>query len=208
MTQPVSMRITAIILAAGSSSRMGQSKQMLKIGGEYLLTRTVRAFLDAGVTSVVVVLGANEQAHRKLLEGLDVETVFNPSWNKGMGSSLKAGLKFLTSTENPPEAVVVSVCDQPRLSAANISNLVKMHQQTGKPIIASRYSAKPGVPALFDRSCFKKLESLGDEQGAKRILTENPGDVAEVEFAGGETDLDTMEDYEGYLKRPDRVRES
>ena len=80
------MRVAAIILAAGASSRMGQSKQMLKVKGESLLTRTIQTFLNAGVASPVVILGANHQVHRELLKGLDVTIVFHEGWAKGMGS--------------------------------------------------------------------------------------------------------------------------
>ena len=199
MIKSVSKRVAAIILAAGSSSRMGQSKQMLKVNGESLLTRTIGAFLNAGVSSPVVVLGANHQAHRELLKGLDVTIVFNDGWAKGMGSSLKAGLENLNSKVNSPDVVIVSVCDQPMLSADHISKLLKKYQETGKPIVASSYSGKPGVPALFDRSCFSRLLALGDEQGAKILMLQNPDDVATVEFPGGDVDLDTIEDYEAFV---------
>lgn len=195
------MRVAAIILAAGSSSRMGQSKQMLKVEGESLLIRTIRTFSNAGVPSPVVVLGADEQVHRKLLKGLDATIVLNDRWAKGMGSSLKAGLEYLTSKTQLPDVVIVSVCDQPMLSTDNILNLLRKYRETGKPIVASKYSGKPGVPALFDRSCFTKLQALGDEQGAKSLILQNPDNVAEVEFAGGEVDLDTMEDYEKFVNR-------
>lgn len=194
------MQPAAIVLAAGASLRMGQPKQMLLIDGENLLTRTVRAIFNAGIKNIVVVLGANEEAHRTLLEGLPVDVVYNPDWGKGMGSSLKAGLHHLTLQETPPSAVIVSVCDQPLLFPDNISDLLKKYEETGKPIISSRYSGKPGVPALFDRTCFKKLEALGDAQGAKSLMLDNPRDVAQVEFPGGAIDLDTMEDYERFLK--------
>lgn len=194
-------RLTALVLAAGSSSRMGQSKQMLVIDGDSLLTRTVRTILKAGISDVVVVLGADEEAHRALLKGLAVDVVHNPDWKKGMGGSLKAGLHHLMSQDNPPHALIVSVCDQPLLAAEHISNLFKKYEETGRPMIASRYSGKPGVPALFDHTCFNKLETLGDDQGAKSLMLQNPGDVAEVNFPGGEVDLDTMEDYETFVNR-------
>ena len=194
------MTLAAIILAAGASSRMGRSKQMLVINGENLLTRTIHTIFKAGIDNVAVVIGAEENAHRKLLDRLAVHVVYNPDWQKGMGSSLKAGLHFLTSQKRPPQAIVVSVCDQPLLSADNILNLLKKYIETGKPIIASRYSGKPGVPALFDHNCFKKLQALGDDQGAKSLILSNPGDVAVIEFPGGEVDLDTMDDYESFVK--------
>lgn len=194
------MQTGAIILAAGSSSRMGQSKQMLDIDGEKLLSRTTRAALDAGLQQVVVVVGYDDVAHRKILAGLPVEIVHNSRWKNGMGSSLKAGLTHLLSMNPALNAVIVSVCDQPLLNSRIFIDLVHKFHETQKPVIASRYSNMPGVPALFDKRYFAKLAALPDDQGAKRILLQNPGDVEQVDFPGGEIDLDTMEDYDAFME--------
>lgn len=195
------MNIAAIILAAGSSSRMKQSKQLLDIHGEQLLAKTVQAVLNAGIADVAVVLGADEEQHRKIIERLPVETVFNKHWQRGMGSSLKAGLLHVLSQHPSLDAVMVLVCDQPLLERGNISGLVERYHETGKPIIASRYSGKPGVPALFDKSYFEQLARLADDQGAKKVILQNMEDVSEVDFPGGEVDLDTREDYDAFLRR-------
>lgn len=195
------MNSGAIILAAGSSSRMGQSKQMLDIHGEKLLRKTVHTFVEASVSPIAVVLGADEKAHRELLTDLPIHIVLNPNWRRGMGSSLKAGLSYLLSVDPSMSAVMVSVCDQPLLSADIIVGLIKKYQQEHKPIVASRYSGVPGVPVLFDAAYFERLASLPDNQGAKKIILENPSDVSVVPFPGGEIDLDTMEDYEGFVNR-------
>lgn len=195
------MNSGAIILAAGSSSRMGQSKQMLDIGGKKLLVKTIQTILDGGISNVVIVLGSDEARHRQLLKSLPVDIVNNLRWEKGMGSSIKAGLEHLTSKHPMLEIIIVSVCDQPLLRLENISKLISQHQQTRKPIIASRYSMMPGVPVLFHKTYFQKLAALADDQGAKKIILQNPADVAEVDFPGGEVDLDTRQDYEAFLKR-------
>ena len=195
------MNTSAIILAAGPSSRMGQSKQMLDIDGEKLLVKTIRTILNAGVSSVVVVLGSDEKKHRDLIKDLPVDIILNPNWANGMGSSIKTGLQYLT-TKNPSlQGVIVSVCDQPLVSTQNISNLIRRYEETGKPIIASRYLKIRGVPVLFDKTYFPKLMALPDDQGAKKIIQQNPEDVSEVDFPGGEIDLDTMEDYEAFRNR-------
>jgi len=192
------MTSAAIILAAGSSSRMGQSKQLLDIKGKKLLIRTIDSVLQAGISEVTVVLGSEEPVHRKILKGLPVDIVHNPDWEKGMGSSLKAGLQYLISKNPSFETIVVLVCDQPLLSKENISSLLNKYSDIRRPIIASRYSGMPGVPALFDKSYFKKLATLPDDQGAKKIILQNPADVYEIDFPGGEVDLDTMEDYRAF----------
>ncbi|HET9487875.1 MAG TPA: nucleotidyltransferase family protein [Chryseosolibacter sp.] len=190
----------AIILAAGSSSRMGQPKQMLDIHGEKLLVKTIQTVLHSGINAVTVVLGADEEAHRKLIRDLPVDVVYNEQWQAGMGSSLKTGLVHLTTKHPSLEAVIVLVCDQPLLTPQAIHNLFAKYQETKKPVVASRYSEMPGVPALFNKKYFEKLAALPDDQGAKKIILQNPADVAEVDFPGGEVDLDTMEDYNAFVK--------
>jgi molybdenum cofactor cytidylyltransferase len=195
------MNWAAIILAAGSSSRMGQSKQMLPVHGQPLLLRTVDAVLAADLSSTIVVLGSDEEGHTKLLQHLPVDTIFNPDWQNGIGSSLKAGLEHALQKDSALEAVVILVCDQPLLSSKNISGLLATYMKTGKPVIASRYAGVPGVPAFFSKSYFHKLKGVADQEGAKKIILQNRADVAEVDFPGGEVDLDTMEEYLAFREK-------
>ncbi len=192
------MNYAALILAAGSSSRMGQPKQMLDINGEKLLVRTARATLEAGLKNVMVVIGHEEEGHRKILAGLPLEKIYNPSWKKGMGSSLKRGLAHLLSNHPSVDAVIILVCDQPMLSGDVILSLIRQYEQTRKPIVASRYSNMPGVPVLFDQTYFRKLSMIADDEGAKKIILQHPSDVVTVDFPGGDIDLDTMEDYHAF----------
>jgi molybdenum cofactor cytidylyltransferase len=194
------MNTAIIILAAGSSSRLGQSKQMLDIDGEKLLVKTIKTALGSDGGPIAVVLGANEKQHREILKVLPVHIVYNEDWQSGMGSSLKKGLRYLLSEDPSLEAVVVLVCDQPLMISENINNLILKHHETKKAIIASRYAQMPGVPVLFDKIYFPKLMSLPDDQGAKKIILQHNDDVFEVDFPGGETDLDRMEDYDAFKK--------
>jgi molybdenum cofactor cytidylyltransferase len=84
--------------------------------------------------------------------------------------------------------------------------LVATHEATKKDIVASSYADTVGVPALFDRSCFPELLSLGDETGAKSIILQNPGRVAQVAFPEGAMDIDTWEDWQKFnvLSHPER----
>ena len=188
-----------IILAAGSSSRMGRPKQLLEINGEQLLLRTVQTALDARVEKIIVVLGANEPVHRKIIAHLQVEGITNPEWGKGMGSSLKIGLAHLLETTPQPEAALVMVCDQPLLTSTHLTKLLNEATTNTRGIIASYYANSPGVPVLFKKSFFKSLLSIADHEGAKSILQKNKDDIATIEFPGGETDLDTWSDYENFM---------
>ena len=193
------MDIGIIVLAAGSSSRMGRSKQLLEIEGQPLLCRCVTHALETKPQHIVVVLGANEKPHRDAIEKLQVEIVSNFYWKTGMGGSIKTGLNYLIQSGAQLDAVILIVCDQPALTSEHLRKLVKKFSEKKKAIIASRYAGSAGVPVLFGRSFFSNLLLLGDEHGAKKIIQQFPDQVATVDFPEGHLDLDTEEDYQNYL---------
>lgn len=193
------MNIAIIILAAGSSSRMGRSKQLLEIEGEPMLCRCVKVALEINSAKVVVILGANEKPHRDLIGKLPVHIVSNYYWKTGMGSSIKTGLNYLLQSCNELEGVIIMVCDQPALTSAHLKILIQKFYEKKKAIIASAYDSSSGVPVLFGRSFFSNLLLLSDEQGAKKIVQQFPEQVENVAFPSGSVDLDTEEDYQNYL---------
>lgn len=188
-----------IILAAGSSARMGQSKQLLLIKNEPLLLRTVNTVIDSGIKNIVVVLGAHSKEHHSIIKHLPVEIVFNDSWQKGMGNSLKAGLRNLIEKSPNTESVLILVCDQPLLNSPHIQRLKDYSRSREKDIVASSYAGTLGVPVLFSRALFDQLLNLRDEHGAKKIIESNQERVVAVPFPEGETDLDTPEDYRNFI---------
>jgi len=198
--EKASANIGIIILAAGSSSRMGQSKQLLDVNGKTLLRLSIDTAAKSSARKTVVVLGANEKAHSKIVSGSSAEAVINPFWENGMGSSLKTGLNFLLKKCPLAEAVIILVCDQPLLTGEHLTNLIDTHYLSQKPIVASRYADTIGVPVLFAKKYFEKLQSLKDNEGAKKIIKENPADIAIVEFPQGEIDLDTTEEYDRFIR--------
>jgi molybdenum cofactor cytidylyltransferase len=193
------MDIGIIILAAGASSRMGRSKQLLEIEGEALLCRCAKIALAVNPNNVVVILGANEKPHREVLEKLPVKLVSNYYWKTGMGSSIKTGLNYLLQSGAELDAVILMVCDQPALTSEHLLRLIQKYEEKQGSIIASAYDNSSGVPALFGRSFFSNLLLLGDDQGAKKIIQQFPRQVETVEFSKGSIDLDTEEDYQNYL---------
>lgn len=186
--------ISILILAAGNSSRLGQSKQLVPIQGEPLLLKSVREAMGAHAESIVVVLGAQAEVHKKIIETLPVEIVTNPDWEKGMGSSLKVGLKNLVDHFSEMEAVLIMVCDQPFLTAGHLQNIISAFKKTNADIVTSFYNQTKGVPALFKSSLFPKLMQVSDSQGARKIIQTFKGSTTDVPFEKGEIDLDTPED--------------
>lgn len=185
--------VGAVVLAAGSSSRMGVPKQTLQYRGESLLRRAALAALGAGCRPVVVVTGANAELSRRELEGLDVREVFNPLWETGMASSIRAGVEALISAD--AAAAVLLLCDQPHITADVISRLVETRRATGSPVVASVYGGGFGVPALFGRTLFAELTRLEGVAGAKQVIKRHASEAHFLPFRGGEVDVDTPDDF-------------
>ena len=196
-----SLNIGIILLAAGSSSRMGQSKQMLNIEGVHLLLRSTNQAIKSEAKKVIVVLGANEHAHRKIIDHLPVEIITNSNWQKGMGSSLKIGAEKLLQITSELDATIVMVCDQPLLTTDHLNSMIQKFKETKSPIVASFYLSTAGVPALFGKSFFEKLLRIDDESGAKKIIQQNMNIVQTIDFPEGAIDLDTAEDYQKLIAK-------
>lgn len=175
------MKVAAIILAAGASTRMGQPKQLLKLGGVRLLERAVDVAAQAGCEPVVVVLGAS--ADEILAEcALDQATVvINPEWCEGMAASIRRGLR---QVDGQCDAALLMVCDQP---AATSDHLRKLVDRCTELPVASSYAGRRGVPACFPASYFGELLMLCGDAGARHLLESAPA----IELAGGELDIDT-----------------
>jgi molybdenum cofactor cytidylyltransferase len=185
-------RVTGVLLAAGSSHRFGADKQSTLVGGVPLLTHAARLLLDAGFVTPIVVLGPRTAEHRPLLAGLPLRIVENPDAATGMASSLQAALEAAGDCE----AVVVTVCDQPAVTAAHLEALVAAWRETGSSIVASSYAGTHGVPALFAATHFAELRQLHGDRGAGPLLARHAGSVHVIPLAGGEVDIDTPADLE------------
>ena len=188
--------VGAVILAAGGSSRLGQPKQLLSFQGESLLRRAVRSALKAGCTCVTVVAGDARDRIEIELRGTPAAIVENLEWQRGIGTSVRCGLRHLLSSRPEIDAVVLLACDQPFLDAGVIASLIARQESSGKPIVASSYAGTLGIPAVFHRSCFESLLALPDDSGAKMLIESRSGDVAQVEFEKGALDIDTPHDFE------------
>jgi molybdenum cofactor cytidylyltransferase len=177
----------AIILAAGSSSRLGTPKQLLIFQGETLLARVVRIALDSKFHPVVVVLGAHAEECAYGISGQPVRLIHNTTWQEGIASSIRAGV---TNVEKEAEAIVLLLCDQPGISAAHLHALAN----TGSPMAASSYAGVNGSPAYFEKRFFFDLVALCGDQGARALLARHADSVAAVPFSEGAADVDTMAD--------------
>ena len=192
--------IAAIVLAAGSSSRMGTPKQLLRLGRRTLLRRSVEEAMASAVRATFVVLGAEAARMREELGELPVTIVENLRWAEGLGSSIAAGVECVANQQPAFDAAVLMSCDQPHVSAATINSLVAEQASSGKPMISCGYAGTIGIPALFPREFFAELQELPPERGAKELLLHHRDDLAVVTMETAAFDLDTPADYQTFTR--------
>ncbi|MCB0635739.1 MAG: nucleotidyltransferase family protein [Lewinella sp.] len=198
MTPPLAF----LLLAAGAGSRMGMPKQLMVLDGQPLLLRTlatVRA--AAGSAPVYVVLGARAAMIRPLLTDGPVGTVINPDWESGMASSLQAGLAAALADEPELGGVVLTVVDQPALTADHLRQLVQAWCE-GSDLIGSVYAdGGRGVPALIGAAHFPALRALTGAAGAGPLLRDPARKAHWIPFPEGHRDLDKPEDWENWRRK-------
>jgi len=193
------MQIATIILAAGASARLGQSKQLIRYQGEFLLQRICKAAIASKSNKTIVVLGSNAIEHKSAIQAMDLFVTENPDWARGMGNSLKHGLKHLLQSDKP-DAVIISVCDQPFIESSTFDALIRLHEKFTDKIIACQYQQTFGVPALFPKNYFDVLKTIADEAGAKQMINTYKNDLITYPFEAGAIDIDNPADLER-LKR-------
>jgi len=189
--------LTAIVLAAGKSSRMGRTKALLPIGEhETFLSRIVNTLRSAGVTDVIVVVGHDARAIiERHTELRDVRFVVNERYEEGQFSSLLAGLNAVAQDA---DGALVTLVDVPLVSATTIEAVVDRHRATVAPIIRPASGTRHGHPIFVARSLFAEIRSGDPSTGAKPIVRRHAsvdGDVP-VDDEGAFFDVDTPSDYD------------
>ena len=185
-----------IILAAGSSSRLGTPKQNLIYLGQTLLQRTIETALVSVCQPVIVVLGANENVIRPTIEAMPVNIISNADWQEGMASSIRLGIKEIQIIEPNIASVILMLCDQPFIDFSILNVLVKTQTNDRIGIAACAYNNTIGAPVLFDSIYFGDLLMLKGQEGAKKLLLKYSDKVVSIPFPLGSVDIDTVEDYE------------
>jgi len=195
-------KIAHLLLAAGASTRMGQAKQLLPWKGQRLIRHAIQQIEEANlVRKIVVVLGANKELISPELLDLKIDTVYNPDWQEGMGTSIQTGIQYLVDDTNNWDGIMISLVDQPLVQAKHYVTLFHLWVDERQPIAAAQYQKVLGVPAIFDQSQFPKLLALQGQIGARKILMQSKGQVSSMEMPEAQFDLDTPEDYRKLLGR-------
>lgn len=188
-------KVFALVLAAGTSRRLGRPKQLLELDGRTLVALVTEAALGAEVDGVVVVIGAHASKTRSELRDYPVYSVFNPHYEAGQGTSLAAGIRAMPSTV---DAVVILLVDMPQVRSSAISAVVKRWRESRAPAVIAEYRDGRGHPVVFDRRVFEDLARLEGDTGGRGVLAELGDAVERVPIANTSRprDVDTEEDWQ------------
>ncbi|RDY61584.1 nucleotidyltransferase family protein [Flagellimonas nanhaiensis] len=190
--------IAILILAAGSSSRMGDEiKQLLPWKNSTFLGHAI-AQAKQVTDSTYVVLGANmDLIKRKLPQG--TSTIENPNWKNGMGSSISIGVEYILKQTRDLDGLLIMTVDQPLLDAEYLNEMIANFKTKEYKIVATSYGKRAGVPAIFHKSMLKELISLHQDYGAKHVISENIAQTKMMSASGKEIDIDTLTDYHNII---------
>jgi molybdenum cofactor cytidylyltransferase len=191
MNEPGQSSLGAVLLAAGGSTRLGRSKQLLDIAGQPLVARQAQLLAGLGFARFVVVTGSQRDSVEAALAGFRDSLCFNPRWQEGMGTSLAVGIAAM------PERVrgaLVLLCDQWRIGAPDLHRLVQAWTERPQAAVVAGADGYFGPPAIFPRSLFQRLMALSGDRGARRLLERFGGEVVEVSLPHAAFDIDTEAD--------------
>lgn len=196
VSPPVPLRVAALVLAAGAGSRMGhRPKCLLEIDGEALLRRQVHAVWEAGVVSVVVVLGHHAERIAPVLTDLPVQLIRHPAPDQGQASSLHLGLRAVLATV---DVVVVVLADQPLITAQDVRDLLAAYA-TRPPqteLVRPVVDGLPGNPVVFSCEVARAILAAGPDTGGAQWQARHP--TAVYRWATSNThyrvDVDSMTD--------------
>lgn len=186
--------VAGVVLAAGTSSRMGRNKLLLEVAGQSVLRRAVVTAVEAGLDPVLVVVGHESERVRAELDGLRCEVVLNTGYQEGIHSSVRTGI---AAVPERCEAAVVLLADMLLVEARMIRTLVQRYGAERPPLVVSDYEGVDAPPILYDRRLFGELRVLEGEGCGKRVVKRHTAEAVRIRWpARALTDLDRPEDLE------------
>jgi molybdenum cofactor cytidylyltransferase len=193
-------KTAGIILAAGSGSRMGKTKQLLTFDGTTLLGRVMKTAGESNLDEIIVVLGHDAGNIMKTINFSGIKTIINIDYAKGQSTSLIKGLKAVSPSS---AGAMFLLSDQPLITAAIINHMITAFQATDAPIIIPFCKGRRGNPVIISRALFPKLSSLSSDTGARVIFDEYKNSIEKVDIENDAIlfDVDTPMDYENLLAR-------
>jgi len=192
--------VTAIILGAGESSRMGRPKLLLPFGDSTIIEEVISQALASSVEKTIVVLGSNIESHREVIKNYPVEIINNEQYKEGMFSSVKCGLEAVPDTS---DAVMVLLGDQPMIQAEEMDQLIESYRDSEKEIALATHGNMRGHPILFGRKFISEIIGYPGKASLRDLLQKHPSEILEIKTGSDRIlrDIDTENDYQFELKQ-------
>jgi molybdenum cofactor cytidylyltransferase len=187
--------ISAIILAAGKSTRMGQPKMLLPWGTTTVLGQVIHTFQEAGLEDVIVVTGGGREDVEEIVKQHGVRSAFNPEFARGdMLSSLQVGLRAQTAQT---QATLIALGDQPQVQTGTVRLICETFREQKSKLIVPSFQMRRGHPWLVDRSLWDEILAMSPDQSPRDFLIQQSQQITyvTVETSSILADLDTPEDY-------------
>jgi len=199
-SSPDLVKVGAVLLAAGSASRIGgRPKALLELDGVPLILRQLAALFDAGIDDVVVVLGHHAEQIEPVVRAFPVTRIHNPSPDDGLVSSQRLGLRGISGRL---DAVLMALADQPLVNARDITALIAAYctRPAGTSVLAPRVAGQPGNPVIFSAAVREQILAGDATLGCRQWRAAHPGAVAafETDNRHYRVDIDTPEDIQRF----------
>ncbi len=191
--------ISAILLAAGKSKRMGKPKQLMPLGQSTIVEQAIDNLLGSAVDEVIVVVGHRAEEVIEAIAPRPVKLVINPNYEQGMSSSIIAGLNLVDSQA---QAVMLALGDLPLVDSETINRLMDEFYNHDKGIAIPTYQGRRGHPVIFSIRYKEEQLKLTGDIGGRQIIKHHPDDILEVAVDSESvvTDVDTRNDYQSHLR--------
>ncbi len=188
--------ISAIILAAGESKRMGQPKLLLQWGKLKVIEQVVTIFLKAGIEDILVITGAIREQVEKAIEQYPVRKIHNSDYATGeMLSSLQCALRAMT---NQTQAALIGLGDQPQIQERSVRLICEAYQESRSSLVVPSFRMRRGHPWLVARSFWNEILDLKPPESPRDFLNKYANEIRYVDLDTPSilADLDTPEDYQ------------
>jgi molybdenum cofactor cytidylyltransferase len=186
--------VSAILLAAGKSERMGSFKQLLPLGGKTFVEHSVDNLVASPVGEVIVITGHNEDAVRRSLQGRPIRLVHNPDYELGMATSIICGFRHISAEST---AAMIALADQPLIPTVVMQQLISAYRETRPLILVPTHRGKRGHPIIISRQFASDVEAMDIAIGLRQLLSRHSNRIGylEVESDTILLDFDYPEDY-------------
>jgi molybdenum cofactor cytidylyltransferase len=190
------MNVAIVVLSAGSSTRMGTTKQLLPVGNTTLLGLSIEHAQKSNANKIICVIGAKAKIIQDSISSYNIDVITNDNYKEGLSSSIVKGINHLENKYF--DAVLIMLSDQPKVDSNYLNTLMRSYKKNPTKITASEYYKNVGVPAIFPKTYFKQLQQLKGDKGAKEFLNTNKAQIISIK-SEKLIDIDTQEEYINFL---------